>query len=108
MFVQAGRPMTDYESSNRLLNFLKVDHLPKKHWTDSSGWQIAEVMHGEVNQKMQEVLANSKYLAVTCDEVTSIDNASWICIHVYTEQNWTREPMLLSLQHVQVSECILR
>jgi len=97
-----GRPMTEYESLQSLLNFFNVSHMPKKHWTDNSGWQMAEVMHAQVNANMKEVIKNANYLAVTCDEVTSIDNTSWICIHIYTQQVWTRTPMLLSLQHVQV------
>lgn len=98
--LQEGRPMLEYESLNRLLNFLRVPHMPKKHWSDDSGWQMAEIMHAQINLKMMEVIKHAQFFAVTCDEVTSVDNASWIAIHIYTQQNWVREPMLLSLQPV--------
>jgi hypothetical protein len=37
---------------------------------------------------------------VTCDEVTSIDNGSWISIHMYVVEKWSRVPILITLAHV--------
>jgi hypothetical protein len=37
---------------------------------------------------------------LSCDEVISIDNQSWLSIDAYTIQNWTKVPMLLSLKHL--------
>ena len=35
---------------------------------------------------------------MTCDESTAVDNTSWLCLHVYVMQNWSRKPLLLTLQ----------
>jgi hypothetical protein len=40
-----GRPMTEYEALRDLLKCLKTKHLPAKHWSDNSGWELAEHMH---------------------------------------------------------------
>ena len=35
---------------------------------------------------------------MTCDESTAVDNTSWLCLHVYVMQNWSRKSLLLTLQ----------
>jgi hypothetical protein len=38
---------------------------------------------------------------MSCDEITStIDNGSWICIHVYIVQLWVRIPMLFQVEQI--------
>jgi hypothetical protein len=34
---------------------------------------MAECMHKQVIKKVKEIIASSKYLALSCDEVTTID-----------------------------------
>jgi hypothetical protein len=41
-------------------------------------------------------------LSLTCDEISTIDNQSWLSIHAYVVQNWLRIPIFLSLGHVVV------
>ncbi len=38
---------------------------------------------------------------MSCDEITTIDNGFWICIHAYVVQSWVRIPILLQV------ECIM-
>ncbi len=45
-------------------------------------------------------MANSKCLALFCDEVTTIDNQSQISIHFYVVQDWCRIPILIFLEQV--------
>ena len=40
-----GRPMCDYEREQYLLRHLKVKNLPRKHWSESSGWEMSEHIH---------------------------------------------------------------
>lgn len=47
-----GRPMVEYESLNSLFSFLQVRHLPKKHWSDNSGWAMAAVLYSLVKTKL--------------------------------------------------------
>ena len=95
-----GRPMLEYESLNLLFNFLQVRHLPKKHWSDNSGWAMADVMYALVKAKLQETLTAARYFAITVDEVTSVDNQSWMSIHIYVMKDWIRQPYLLGLKCV--------
>jgi hypothetical protein len=50
--------------------------------------------------KKKELVSTTLYFSITCDEVTTLDNQSWINIHIYTIQDWERVPMLLCLQRV--------
>jgi hypothetical protein len=47
---------------------------------------MVECMPKQVIKRVKEIIANSKYLALSCDEVTIIDNQSWISIHSYVVQ----------------------
>ncbi len=68
---------------------------PKNHWSDYASWVMAECLHKQVIKKMKEVVACSKYLAFSCDEVSTIDNQSWISIHYYVVQDWCHLPILI-------------
>jgi hypothetical protein len=96
--LQNGRPMLEYESLKELFMFLKMPNFSKKHWGDNYGWLIAEYLHKQVMVKSREVLSAAKYLAITCDEVTTVDNQSWISIHAYCMQDFYHQPILISLE----------
>jgi hypothetical protein len=38
------------------------------------GWVMAECMHKQIIKRVKEVIASSKYLALSFIEVTTIDN----------------------------------
>ena len=95
-----GRPMLEYESRAALYEFLNVPNFPRMHWSDNSGWIMAEFMYAEVRTAISRVLVGANYVALTCDEVSTIDNGSWISIHAYVVQNWSRIPYLISLERV--------
>jgi hypothetical protein len=95
-----GRPMLEYESRAALYEFLNVPNFPRMHWSDNSGWIMADFMYAEVRTAISRVLVGANYVALTCDEVTTIDNGSWISIHAYVVQNWSRVPYLISLEKV--------
>ncbi len=52
--------------------------LSKHYWNDSMKWVMAECMHKRVIKKVKELIASPKYLTLSCDELTTIDNQSWI------------------------------
>jgi hypothetical protein len=56
---------------------------------------------GTFEAKALETVGSTKFISLSCDEVTSIDNGSWISIHCYVVQNWSRVLILLSLERVQ-------
>ena len=74
--------------------------VPLKHWTEGSGWEMAESLFNVVQARTKEVVSTAPYFSITCDEVTTLDNQSWISMHVYTIQDWERVPLLLCLQRV--------
>ena len=49
---------------------------------------------------MQQTIAQANYIAISCDEVTTIDNQSWIYIHANFVNNFVRISLLVSLKRV--------
>jgi hypothetical protein len=82
------------------LKKIKCSLLPKYRWSDSTRWVMAECMHKQVIKKIKEVITISKYLILSCDEVTMIDNQLWISIHFNNVQDWCRIPIFIYLEHV--------
>jgi hypothetical protein len=39
-------------------------------------------------------------LACSYDEVTTIDNGSWICVNAYTVDGWTKVPILICVDQI--------
>ena len=74
--------------------------VPLKHWTEGSGWEMAESLMNVVQTKTREIVSVAPYFSVSCDEVTTLDNQSWISIHVYTISDWERVSYLLNLERV--------
>jgi hypothetical protein len=99
--LSTGRPMMDYSAIRPMLQFLGVPKLAKRHWNDGAGWMLAECIFRQVEAKTLETVRSSRFISLSCDEVTSIDNGSWISIHCYVVQNWSRVPILISLERVQ-------
>jgi hypothetical protein len=59
---------------------------------------MVECRHKQVIKKVKEDITSSKYLALSCDEVTMIDNQSWISIHSYIVQDWCRILVFIFLE----------
>ena len=98
--LQEGRSMLEYAALQLLLTFLEVPKLPRRHWSDNAGWKLTECLHHQVQRKTTKVMKSARFFSITCDEVTTIDNQSWISIHGYVCEGWERLSMLLSLEHV--------
>ena len=98
--LEQGRPMLEYEALQPLFEFLEVPKIPKRHWSDNAGWTMAEAMYAQVLNKTRMTISVARYIALSCDEVSCIDNSSWISVHAYVVQNWSRVPVLISLEHV--------
>lgn len=92
--------MLEYESLFSLCEFLEVPFLPRSHWTDSSGWIMAEFLYDMVRSEIRSRVSSTDFVAVTCDETTSVDNGSWLSCHAYVCENWERVPYLVALTKV--------
>lgn len=66
--------MSEYESDQELLVHLKVQNLPRKHWTESLGWKIREHMHLIVLKAFKATVTKASFLSVVVDEVTLVYN----------------------------------
>jgi hypothetical protein len=64
----------EFEAKKSLFSFLNVPMNPKNHWSDSIGWVMAKCLHKQVLHKMREIVASLRYLVISFDEVTMIDN----------------------------------
>ena len=95
-----GRPMTDYPSYRDVLSFLECPLIPFKHWSISTGWEIAECLHAVVQNCVKLALQECQFFSLTCDEVTTVDYHTWILVHVYVIKNYVRVPLLLTLEQV--------
>jgi len=56
-----------------------------------------------VIEETKRLIQSAKYMAVTVDEVTAVDNSSFLTVHAYIVQDWMRIPLLISLQRVECS-----
>jgi hypothetical protein len=54
-------------------------------------------MHWVMLRAIKVVADKSLFLIVSCDEVTNIDNQSWLFVHVYVIDKWKCVPILLNL-----------
>jgi hypothetical protein len=57
------------------------------HWSDSFGWIMVEFMFDVIKDEIKAQVSITPYVALTCDETTTVDNGSWMSIHAYTCQN---------------------
>jgi hypothetical protein len=95
-----GRPMLEYEHMRGLLEQLGWPKFPIKHWCDTSGWEMAESLYNVVQNCTKVVVSGAKFLSLSWDEVSTVDNQSWISIHAYVLVDWERVSLLLSLERL--------
>lgn len=50
--------------------------------------------------KTKEIVHATNYISVICDDVTSVNNTSWILVHCYVVQNWSQIPIFIYLERV--------
>jgi hypothetical protein len=94
-----GCPMVDYCETQHLLRHLNVKNLPKKHWYETSRWEMSEHIEGVVLHALKTLLKGSSILSLF-DEVTAIDMTCWISVHVHIMEGWERVPHLLHISYV--------
>jgi hypothetical protein len=92
--------MLEYESLSLLFEFLDVPYMPRAHWSDSSGWIMAEFLYDMVRSEIRSRVSSADFIAVTCDETTSVDNGSWLSCHAYVCEDWERVPYMVALTKV--------
>jgi hypothetical protein len=61
---------------------------------------MAENMHSIVTVSTKAIVQKARYLAISCDEVTTIGNQSWCNFHAYVVDDLKRILLLLNLERV--------
>ncbi len=95
-----GKPMTDYDNMSKLMQFLGTPNYLILHWSSNIGWEMATYMHEVVVYKISNLVQSVQFISLSCDEVTTCDQQSWVLIHAYVVGGWQRIFLLLSLQQV--------
>jgi hypothetical protein len=98
--LSQGRPMSDFEASRELLLQLSVPYCPKKHWSPSSGWEMADSMSVILADHTKKILAEARFYAISADEVTTVDHESWLSVHIYISIGFSCVPILLFLSRL--------
>ncbi len=57
-------------------------------------------MYMQVQDTIVKAIQSARFIACSCDEVTTIDNGSWICVHAYMVDFWIRVLILLCVEGV--------
>ncbi len=57
--------------------------MPRKHQSNRVGQEKAKHIDHEVKKMIKVAIQNAKFTSLTCDEVTSMDNANWASVHGY-------------------------
>jgi hypothetical protein len=58
---------------------------------------MAKFMHQEVLRVTRATMQATHYTAFTCDEVSIMDNQTWLSVHCCVMHNWVRIPICISL-----------
>jgi hypothetical protein len=93
--------MLDYKDLKSLYNCLK-------HWKTTLkniglipiGWEITKHFQNQILVINRVVICGTRFVALTCDEITTFDNQSSISIHGYCVQDWCHIFVLLLVEHI--------
>jgi hypothetical protein len=91
-----GRPMTSYAQLGELMGLSKHPDHSKNHWTQWSGWQMAEAVDAVVLQRMESLVRESSFFSLSCDESTDNSRVNQLSIHLYAvTAQWERKHLLI-------------
>ena len=66
-----------------MLAHLKVPSCHSMRWNDFNRCIVAECMFNLIKDATMVRVHVAPYIAFSCDEVTLVDNGSWLCVHGY-------------------------
>jgi hypothetical protein len=61
---------------------------------------MAKFMHQMLMKVIRVVIQVAHYVALNYDEVSIIDNQSWLFVYYYMVENWARILILICLERV--------
>ncbi len=57
-------------------------------------------MNNVILKQTMLLVQQARFIFINYDKVTTLENQSWISIHVYIVENWHRVPILLNLERI--------
>ena len=89
--------MTYYSKYKNYVYFLDVSNFPSSHWSIMSNSEWAKYLDQVEKDDLKEKIANAIFFSLSLDEVTTIDNTSWICIRIYMVNDHIGHSYLLGI-----------
>ncbi len=95
-----GCPMLEYETLYELFASLCFPNNSTMHWSNFTCWTFVEFMHTQVESATFKAIYSSQFIALFCDQVTTIDNGLWICVHAYVVAYWIKVLILMCIDRI--------
>jgi hypothetical protein len=86
-FIEIGWVNDKLSMHGKIIYFMKLEKVPKMHKNDSFTWQMANCMQNMVLATTKHVVQKTNFFPLNYEEVTTINNYSWISIHAYVVEN---------------------
>ncbi len=67
--------------------FFDLKDFPRTYWANLVGWEMGSYMHELMVKKTKDLVQAAKFISLSCDEVTILDQQSWVSIHAYMVEN---------------------
>ncbi len=93
--------MIKYEQMRALFTLFKVWNYPSKHWSDHARWEIVESLHNVVMSAIKKAIMALNFIFIFANEMTTVDNQSWILVHYYGMTSWKKMPILTTFKHLE-------
>ena len=71
------------------------------HWSLTSVWEWEKYISQVEKDDMKEKIVGARFLSLSLDEVTTIDNTSWICVSIYMVNDHIRHSYLLGVHKMK-------
>jgi hypothetical protein len=99
--LSRGRPIIDFPDYKNFIYFIEVSNFPSSHWSVTSGWKWEKYLAQVEKDGLKENIANARFFSLSLDEVTTIDNTSWICTRIYMDNDHVRNSYLLGIHKMR-------
>jgi hypothetical protein len=90
-------PMSYYTTQKALFDSFNVPNQPRKHWSIGTGLEIAKDLEMVIVDRIRTDLQKARFVSLSCNKVTTIDNQSWLSVTIYTSMLGERVCHLLQV-----------
>ena len=70
------------------------------HWSIYARWEMTSYLAEVEKKNVQERVKESKFISLSLDEVTAVDNTAWVYMHVYTVKDHVYQANLLCVRKI--------